>query len=344
MVSLLVTRIPAAIAGLVAVCLPLAAQTPTRVAQIPVVAGAVRQPDREAEVQAELPTQADVPPGVVVSDLVRVYRTSAPVEDVVRFYQKALAAREVWDEADREQAWVDNCDVGQTSPVIFMVDSVDLSPDAWAEQASGSGRSPQQYAAAVRAAYAKARPPFRRDAWLHGAYFEWSRRESESRGANLSISVQDVSDLGILDPSYAHVTEIEVRAIPWRSWEAAEEDEQAEAERAEEVPVEPMAAPSEAQLGVPIYPGARFEGRMSAELSQSDEEANYYVFGSADAAPAVTAFYRQRTGKPGIEVEGGVLIAVRGEGLFPDLAVTIQPNVGTLPASVKSVITVRKRR
>jgi hypothetical protein len=39
-----------------------------------------------------------------------------------------------------------------------------------------------------------------------------------------------------------------------------------------------------------------------------------------------------------------VLIVVRGEGLFPDLAVTVQPNPGSHPPAVKSIITVRKRR
>lgn len=328
MTNLSIIRLPVVVAGFVLVCAPLGAQTPIKVEQIPVYAGAVRQADREAE-------ESSYEEAITV----RVYRVSAAVEDVVRFYQQRLSAREVRAEEDREQAYADNVRVGQVSPVVFQVDPVDLSPDAWADQAEGSGRTAQQYAAAVRAAYAKGRTPFRPDTWLLGAYFEWASRESEDRGTNLSLQVQDVSDVGILDPSYHNVVELTIWLRPWGElgWVAEEEEE-------EPALAMPLAAPSEAELGVPLYPGAQFNGALSGELSASDEEANYYVYRSTDAVATVVSFYRQRTGKQGIENEGGVLIAVRGQGLFPDLAVTVQPNVGTLPATVKTIITVRKRR
>ena len=38
------------------------------------------------------------------------------------------------------------------------------------------------------------------------------------------------------------------------------------------------------------------------------------------------------------------MIVLRGEGLFPDLGVTVQPNVGTFAPPVRTMITVRKRR
>ena len=328
MSSLSITRLPAVVAGLALVCAPLGAQAPTKLEQIPVFAGAVRQADREAE-------ESSYEEGITV----RVYRVPAAVEDVVRFYQQRLAAREVRTEEERDQAYADNVRVGQVSPVVFHVDPIDLSPEAWADAAEGSGRSAQQYAAAVRAAYAKGRTPFRPDTWLLGAYFEWAGRESEDKGTNLSLQVQDVSDVSILDPSYRNVVELTIWLRPWgeAGWVAEEEEE-------EHAPAMPMTAPSDAVLGVPLYPGAQFNGALSGELSASDQEGNYYVYGSTDPVATVVSFYRQRTGKQGIENEGGVLIPIRGQGLFPDLAVTVQPNVGTLPATVKTIITVRKRR
>src|SRR5262249_29565550 len=93
-----------------------------------------------------------------------------------------------------------------------------------------------------------------------------------------------------------------------------------------------MSAPPESELGVPLYPKAQFDGRSSADLSQMDKGGTYYVYTSTDTPQLVTAFYQTRTGKKGITNEGGTLIAVKGEGPFPDLGVTIQPNAGTYPS------------
>jgi hypothetical protein len=339
-----IVRVSRLLAGCLVVVAPLAAQAPTRVEQIPVYPGAARQPDREAEVAQPMETSQGAAPGAQGAPVVRVYRVAAAVEDVVRFYQQRLAAREIFTEEDRQQAYAENLAAGQHSAVVFQVDSVDLGPQAWADAAEGSGRTVQQYAAAVRAAYAKARTPFRPDKWLDGAYFEWAARESEDVGTDLSVQVQDVTDVSILDPTYHNVAEVEIWVRPWRSGEAiAEEQEEARNEEAER-PVAPMAAPTEAQLGVPLYPGARFDGLVSAQMSASDEEANYYVYGSGDAVATIATFYEQRTGKKGTVTEGGVMITVRGQGLFPDLAIVIQPNETMLPPSAKSVITIRKRR
>ena len=323
-----VTYISALCAGAI-VCAPLVAQAPTRLDQIPVYPGAARQPEREAELA--LPGEEEG---------VRVYRVQAGVEDIVRFYQQRLSAREIHAEEDRQQAYADNVAVGRVSPVLFMVDSVDLStvtgPDEW----EGGGRTAEQLAA-MRAAYARARTPFRPDTWLLGAYFEWAVREAEYRGTDLSLGVQDVTDVAITDPSYHNVTELTIYLRSYGDPDAYVEQEWEE----EEFPLaEPMEEPSEAELGVPLYPGAQFDGSLSGQMSASDEEANYYVYGSTDALAAVAGFYRQRTGKQGIENEGGVMIAIEGSGFFPDLGVTIQPNVGTLPAPMKTMITVRKRR
>jgi len=111
-----------------------------------------------------------------------------------------------------------------------------------------------------------------------------------------------------------------------------------------QVPAAPAAPPSEADLGVPLYPGARFDNQMSASMSGMGDNANYYVYTSVDAATQVTSFYESKTGKKGTTNEAGTLIAVRGEGLFPDLGITIQPNPGSYPPEVKTIITIRKKK
>jgi hypothetical protein len=316
-------RLPAVIAGLFVVTPPLAAQAPTKLEQIPIFAGASRNADREAEETS--PTEA---PGVygdraLLSSTVRVYHVAAPLEEVARFYQQRLAAQEIAPDADWDQIDPENVAVGRVSPVLCAFEPVDMS----------GADDP----AALRAAYAKARQPFRAGQWLAGADCRWISRESATGLTELSVELQDMEAFEITTPDYHHETEIIIWVRTWGAPGAVAEEEEPQH-------VTPMAAPTEAQLGVPLYPGARFDGTISAGMSAGDDTGVYYVFASADPVAKIAAFYEQRTGKKGMVNENGVMIVVQGEGLFPDLGVTIQPNAGTFPANVKSMITVRRRR
>ncbi len=317
------TRIPVVLVGMLVVAPPLMGQAPTKLEQIPIFAGASRQAGREAEETS--PTEA---PGMygdraLTSSTVRVYRVAAALEEVARFYQQRLAAREIPPDADWDQVDPENVAAGRVSPVLCAFEPVDMS----------GADDP----AALRAAYAKARQPFRAGRWLAGADCRWTSRESASDHTELSVELQDTEAFEITTPEYHHETEIIIRVRMWGAPGAVAEEEEPQA-------VPPMAAPTEAQLGVPLYPGARFDGTISAGMSAADEEGVYYVFASADPVAKVAAFYEQRTGRKGTATEAGVLIVVQGEGLFPDLGVTIQPNVGTFPAPAQSMITVRRRR
>ena len=81
---------------------------------------------------------------------------------------------------------------------------------------------------------------------------------------------------------------------------------------------------------------------MSAALSSGGD--HYFVYTTVDLPEKVAAFYERETGKKGLRNEGGWLIAVKGSGLFPELGVAVQPNVGTYPSAVKTMITVRRGR
>lgn len=316
--------VPATLAGMLTVVSPLDAQAPTRLEQIPTYPGAARVPDREAE-ETSMGAAAYVD-RVLRSSAVRVYRVAAALEDVARFYQQRLAAREIQSEEDWERAYPEHVRAGQASPVLCQFEPVDLGPESALENV-----------ATVRAAYARKRAPFRPGVWLVGADFRWTHRESATRHTEFNLYLQDTEAFELTTSDYHHETEIVILARTWDAPEAAEEEPEPE-------PVAAMAAPTEAQLGVPLYPGARFDGDISAQMSEGDDTGIYYVFASADPVTTVAAFYERHTGKKGMETEGGVLIVVQGQGLFPDLGVTVQPNVGTFAGSVRSVITVRRRR
>jgi hypothetical protein len=316
-----------ALLGINAAFVPLTAQTPTSVSQIPIYAGATRQPDREAEVYGT------PEPGQ------RIYRVRAPIEDVVRFYQQRLQAREIRSEDERSQARdaYQQIPAGRASGAVMLLDPVDLTSAHFAETAE-RGENPAQLAAAWRAAYAQKRTPFRPNTWIHVADFEWGANPGGGTPLEFYLSLEDVGAWQIREPGYFHETEIGINVQG--TGPVAEERQEEE----EEAPVAPMTAPSAAELGVPLYPGVRFDGRISAEMSRSDEEGIFYVYSSTDTPQQVTAFYQTRTGKKGVTTEGGTMIAVKGEGLLPELGVTIQPNVGTFPPPAKTMLTIYQKR
>jgi len=324
--------------GLAAASVPLWAQAPKTLEQVPVYPGAARQPAKEAEEAEPSPTPT---PGMdaMMSETVRIYTVNAGLEDVTRFYQQRLQAREIRTDADRDRVVPESekLAVGQTSTVWLEVTPANLNPDAFGERASGN-RSAAQLAAAARAVYQRTRPtPFRPNEWLLSATLDWEVKASASQDLKFTIALHDTEDFAILEPSYHNETQIEFTVQVWRA-AAAEAAPQGRPSAA------PMGAPAESELGVPLYPGARFDGQMSAALSASDPGGNYYVYTSADPPQQIATFYQARTGKRGTTTEGGTLIAVKGEGLFPDLGVTVQPNTGTYPPNVKTMLTIRKRK
>ncbi len=104
-----------------------------------------------------------------------------------------------------------------------------------------------------------------------------------------------------------------------------------------------QAAPTQEQLGVPIYPGAHYEAQNSEGMSQPTEK--YYVFTTGDQLARVVAFYENATKKKGepLGETGAILIALEGQAPFPKHGIMIEPNrPGMYPASVVTVFTVRR--
>jgi hypothetical protein len=307
---------------------PLPCQVPTTVDRIPIYPSATRSAERGRELS-----------GGTESGL-RVYRVKAAPEDVVKFYQQRLAAREIRTEAERDRARdaYERLAAGQVSAAVFLPEFVNLT--AHFAAVAEAGEDPARTAAAYRAAYTAKRAPFRPDTWVKSAIFEWGASSAAGRRLEFYLGLEDVGEWQIREPAYFNETEISINVTAVGAQPEAEEREA----REERPPAAPMAAPAESDLGVPLYPGAQFDGRMSAAMSGMGDNANYYVYTTADAVGPVTAFYQLRTGKQGLTNEGGTLIAVRGEGLFPDLGVAVQPNVGTYPPAVKTMITIRKKK
>jgi len=88
----------------------------------------------------------------------------------------------------------------------------------------------------------------------------------------------------------------------------------------------PLPQPTEAQMGAPAFPGATYDGQMSAGLSQG--ESYYWVFATSDPVAKVVAFYKQKTGLVPLEIEGNYQFTItKGKNpYFPDAGFTIEPN------------------
>ena len=102
-------------------------------------------------------------------------------------------------------------------------------------------------------------------------------------------------------------------------------------------------APTPADLGVPVYPGARYEATMSQGMSQEREK--YYVFTTPDALDRVKAFYESATrhASEPFGDGGAVMIALAGQAPFPTHGIVIEPSrPGMFPPAVRTVITVRR--
>jgi hypothetical protein len=99
--------------------------------------------------------------------------------------------------------------------------------------------------------------------------------------------------------------------------------------------------PSEAQMGVPTYPGARYDGMNSGGMSQ--DERYYWIFITQDPVDKVVAFYREKTKLTPTETAGSYSFTLKGgdNPYFPDHGVMIQKNT-MFPPPTGTVITVSK--
>jgi hypothetical protein len=112
---------------------------------------------------------------------------------------------------------------------------------------------------------------------------------------------------------------------------------------ARDAPPTPLKQPTDQEMGVPTYPGAKFDGQMSAGMSQG--ETYFWVFATTDPVEKVVTFYKEKTRSTPAELEGSFLFTLKkGKSeLFPALGVMVEKNT-MFPGPAKSVVTVTKAK
>ena len=340
--------------------LPVAAQVPKTEAETPIYPGAVRDAALEARRQAERKEEAEeerasrareramdgTPSARALSSSIKVYRVNASVEDVMRFYRQRLDGKtEYGDEMDSR-----NLAPGQTTPVVyglvFYEDQIGGGIDQNTEGFECFGRA--EASVEVRPLMA-ARAPAEPGKWIAEASWWWFAKNLKGNPMYFRVGLLDV---GISKDckSWSPRTLIEVSVDVYQSEEqvAGEEQEfEGQEDRAHQQRVAGVAAkpPTEPELGMPIYPGARFDPELSTGLSQESEK--YYVYFTDDPILKVVQFYEGRTGKKAIELEGAkgaFWVVLKGTAPWPELGVLIEPAAGKFGArpADKTVVSVRK--
>ena len=108
----------------------------------------------------------------------------------------------------------------------------------------------------------------------------------------------------------------------------------------------PLPQPSEAQLGVPVYPGATYLAELSGGMSMG--ETYYWVFVTSDPPSKVAAFYKAKTGLTPTELGGSYLFDLgskKGSNPYmPDHGIVIEPDKQLTAGPPKTSITFNKPR
>lgn len=108
-------------------------------------------------------------------------------------------------------------------------------------------------------------------------------------------------------------------------------------------PPGPLTQPTDQEMGVATYPGAKFDGQASAGMSQGD--TYFWIYTTTDPIEKVVAFYKEKTRSAPAELGGSFLFTLKkGKSeMFPALGVMVEKNT-MFPGPAKSVVTVTKAK
>lgn len=311
-------------------------------AQVPLTAGELpRYPgveEKERETVEPWQDESGYGDRVILGGARVTLEVAASPEEVFRWYHARLGGTRVDPDEGiyPPEEWPEP---GTASEVQYDVSGHDLEREGDRMVMSG--------AELRKRAEQSGRKPLEPGLWVQHASFAWRGTSAEGESTEFRVDISD-GTLGMptFDPT-AHLT---VVTVSWESGYAGDRgidhiEATGEAEMAESVAARlaemGSAGPTEAELGLPLYPGARFDAQMSAGLSMGDGE-RYYIYLSQDPIEKVVAFYEGRTGKTAQKLDdNSYMLAVRGTLPFPELGVIMQAELALLP-DVPTVISIRK--
>lgn len=312
-----------------------AMEVPKTEKAIPIFPGAVRDSTAELELKEQ---QGEENSPEFGSSVPKVYNTRASAEDVVGFYLKVIGGKE--GEFNEDPMGIQPGAVTQVWYQVEFWEDQDFQDIVYDTRLSGEWMKMKQN-------LEKNRKPYKPGKWIKNARFEWSMKEPNNDLIQFYLDIEDVTFNWRLESAPTDDREttsrIEVAVVTQRSEETMREEAEEEMDRGVEALSVSLKSkpPSEKDLGVPLYPGAKLDADNSAGMSAGNDYM-MYLYLTEDPPLKVAAFYEQMLKiKPFSSGKDYYMFALKGEPPIPDEGISVEPNI-MFGGSAKTVITIQK--
>ncbi len=300
----------------------LIAQTPKSEKEIPIYSGAKRDANRETELES------------LGSDGRKVYRVGVSTEDVFNFYLQKIGGKEGMMDIDPmgikpgavSQVWYTVEYYKDEEFTDYFIERDVMHPGKWMKQKLIENRKPHT--------------PGK---WIVHAFFNWYKMESSNDLTEFYIIIHDESFGEQTEKKYKTSTEIQILASTGKSEQAMREENEEEMEKQTSELSKSLRSkpPTEKELGVPVYPGSKFDADATAGMSAGNDYA-IYIYLTIDQPSKVAAFYEQQLKIKPVEVgKDQYMIPLKGKMPMPDEGISIQPNM-MFGGDAKTVISIQK--
>jgi hypothetical protein len=324
-----------AISIVISTCILLAQQVPKTEKEIPIFPGAVRDLNAESEMKEQAGEEADPS---LQSGIHKVYKTGASAEEVFGFYLKAIGGKEGVSYEDPR-----GLQPGAVSQVWYELrfwKDQDFKDIVYDTSTSGEWMKMKQN-------LEKNRKPYKPGMWIHDGRFTWVTKEANNDLNGFILDIEDTTFLWNLESAPTDnrrtTTRFEIIVATEKSEEAMTEETDEETDRAAEALSKSLKSkpPTEKDLGVPIYPGAKLDAESSAGMSIGNDY-RMYIYLSDDPPSKVAAFYEQQLKvKPFPAGKDHYMFALKGNLPIPEEGLSVEPNT-MFGGRAKTVISIQK--
>ena len=295
------------------------ADAPTKESEVPAYPGAKITSEKQS------PTKSELASGTAVDwmfALERAWSSTASVEQVAQFYAAKLGTA-LGDEGGADPGDLGSGEVSSIGSSIEYFDSgwIEESPDAVQKSFARRTRLPDV------------------EGWARSVEFHWAFKDTNTDPYSFELAITDMSIPDEEAPRYSQATGITLKVTMLNrerlDAELAAQQQQAAADAkamaaarqaqadaaktatdtvdAESKRVQAFyaQAPSERELGVPVYPGARYDaGQSLFQSGFSTDKVRFYVFAADATVEELVKFYERKTGHARIASDYTALVIV----------------------------------
>jgi hypothetical protein len=298
--------------------------------EVPLPAGSNRDPEKETASRSQMGWENNP---AVRTAVLKVYKTKISPEDAFNFYLQKIGGEEGSMDFDPAELKPGSASIVKYEAECYTDDDFTDYEDQGGEH---SGKWRKQMLAGNRKGLKSGK-------WLKAARFNWFYREKNNDITTLYVIISD-EGFDATPGKYETLTSIEIQSTTEKSGEAMSRESDAQMDRqiAETAKSLRSKPPTPKDLGVPVYPGARFDADATAGMSAGNDYM-MYIYLAADGSSKVVEFYEKQLKKKAVQpAEGKYMISLKGNSPIPEEGISIEPNT-MFPGSAKTVITILKK-